>query len=357
MAPPNIRMPGYESQMLRDTATSNRENVEGATFYGEVSLANVEVEGEVDFARVLVQSPRCEGRFSSSLIALSLYRAHVKGHLRLGRGFRVDGLVALEGARIGGSLDLQGGWFLNPNGIAIAANRVVVAGDIVLSRKWTRKALDSTAGHQDENRPQPRDWKSDEMHDTDDLARNLLKYSSATGESMQAHCEHLALLINAFVREHILGCEDEINAVGVLERRFVAFGLVSLKAARIDGDIDVSGSLLYANPLAYQGARVPEDLRRAVENRRDGDLSRWTALDISHASIGRALFLTRWVPRRPSSGGSHRTGFEAVFPIAVSGVVDLTASDVHQFHLTPGLFTSPRYKSRDGLMQRASRTR
>lgn len=475
--PPNLGMSWYDHKPVSDAAT----------FHGEVTFANAQIGGEVDFARALVQAPP-HSADRAAPIALSFYRARVGGRMRLGRGFRADGLVALEEARIDGSLDLQGGWFLNPRGLAIAANRIDVAGDVLVARKWTHGDLYSRVGEQDSAPVHPEDWphfppKAQEgdilaawttldgfldpagsplslllrrfaeayLHpqryedppllytagsSAADLtclqqrieerkgARAFLEGRPEPEDALPEHAtperstperdkrRHLAALLWLFLKEH--GIENDgwpqdpvdplrtttrgnasggtvpdsmtperqvgaawvlpLKVLRLLERRFLALGMVSFKAATIHGDLDLSGGLyMAAEPLPPKANHAPrgvyptgpvawDHLENAIASRSRKQLSKWIALDLSHATVRHALYLTRWVPSSPATSTplprqekespqaatdsnepngdkpQNRVHKSDVYPIVVSGLIDLTASTAGQVHLDPAMF-------------------
>jgi hypothetical protein len=55
---------------------------------------------------------------------------HTRGDLRLNDGFTAIGNIDLHGARIGGTLDCDGGTFINPHGSALTAHSLKVDGDM-----------------------------------------------------------------------------------------------------------------------------------------------------------------------------------------------------------------------------------
>ena len=368
--PPNVDAKPYARKRSQDGSL-----LDTTRFCGEVGFANAQIDGEVDLARCLFQRPLLKTVPASSAIALSFYRAKIGRRLRLGRGFRATGIVALEEASIGGSLDLQAGWFINPGGIALAANRIHLGGDVVMPRKWTPKDLHSEVGSQDSRAcTHPENWKE---YDTPyELACQLLgdvrldlRISSDEALGVYDARAALADLISTFARRH---SDDKVNAYERqdlpdtwrdhdawrsctdwkrhIEERFMAIGLVSFKASYIEGDVDSSGGLFFSRPFDLTSTTL-RAVEEAVAQRASHELANWNAIDLSHATIGRALYLTRWVPRGPTTASApsdalrpsrSRITESDIFPIAVSGTVDLTATTVGQLHLSISLFNLPR---------------
>lgn len=457
--PPDPRTPGY-ARMTPDNRVGDLRGGPPTPGYvptvilGEASFANATIKGEADFARAILRAPMprlpdgtvsmdpATRAWDSSHIALSFFRATIGGRLRLGRGFRTSGLVALEEAHIGGTLDLQGGWFVNPDAIALAANRATIEGDVIVPRKWLGADLHSSVGQQDTPLPHLRNKPDSAPHNAipnmtaEEVAEELLTGWEGSDEQRVRLHDELPEAIALFCDMHRHSVERRTIRLGprvrrhlgklvrralrrlmrpaplppspddiadLLIKRFVAIGLVSFKGARIGGDMDAAGGLFFGRrPSDSPPAPKPPDrclrpeLYEAVSNRVTGYLSRWTALDLSYATIQRSLFLTRWVPRRsptpelaPRPRGaadfmarrwkalraqgatvlkrystSPRESArvwawrlrpsgkmdQALFATAVVGVLDLTATDVDQLHITPKQFTPPRRRSRSSAL-------
>ena len=93
---------------------------------GEVRLAGADIAGNLEFTGARLDH---DGQ-----VALTVDGATIKGNVFLRAGFHVTGVVCLVGVHIGGQLDCAEGRFENPEGNAILAHDLRVAGALVLRR-------------------------------------------------------------------------------------------------------------------------------------------------------------------------------------------------------------------------------
>ena len=78
--------------------------------------------------------------------ALHLWGAEVKRDVTLCCSFEAVGAVELDQAVIGGNLDLTGGQFVNPDNVAMAADRATIAGSVFIGPYDSGRAAESYRG-------------------------------------------------------------------------------------------------------------------------------------------------------------------------------------------------------------------
>jgi hypothetical protein len=123
--------PGEGTECSGTALTAENANVRGDIFLrgefiamGEVNLMGTQIGGSLDCSEGTFKNPPGEGTECSGT-ALTAENANVGGdiflggELQVGRGFSAKGEVNLDGARIGGVFDCDGGKFENPALIGI----------------------------------------------------------------------------------------------------------------------------------------------------------------------------------------------------------------------------------------------
>lgn len=106
---------------------------------GEVSLLNAQIGGSLDCNGGLFLNPPQAG---GSGDALSVHLGTIKGTVFLTNGFRAEGATRLVGAQIGGNLECDGGAFINPpvdlpaSGVALSADGIAIRGNLFLRDKF-----------------------------------------------------------------------------------------------------------------------------------------------------------------------------------------------------------------------------
>lgn len=114
----------------------------GAKIVGDLDLSFVSVPfplrlakcffvNDCDLTQIKVPALSLDGSFIKSLKA---YDAEVTGNMLLGSGFSAQKGVYMSQAHIGGSLDCDGGNFLDPDGVALDCDGIDVKGSIFLRK-------------------------------------------------------------------------------------------------------------------------------------------------------------------------------------------------------------------------------
>jgi hypothetical protein len=120
---PWIRLPGCHMPLLAaDGLRTDRDLVldEKCTVSNEILLRGARIGGQLSLRDARI----------TSLVA---DRLAVEGSLFCDNGFTAHGEVCLRGARIGGQLSFDSAHLINPDGTALAADRLNVANDIIAS--------------------------------------------------------------------------------------------------------------------------------------------------------------------------------------------------------------------------------
>jgi hypothetical protein len=126
---PGCHLPGLTAAHLR--TTSNLELNHGFTAQGDVSLTGAQISGELDLTGARLTSPGFDG---CALWADGLF---VEQDMRCGGGFTARGSVVLTGCRIGGQLDLTGASLTHPDDSRLStmlADRLTVQHDMLCRR-------------------------------------------------------------------------------------------------------------------------------------------------------------------------------------------------------------------------------
>src|SRR5207249_1997401 len=107
-------------------------NVDGVKVGGRVLFTNgfLAVGGVSLFGAMIADNCECQGGyfFNPDGVALYASKAKIGGNVFLRNGFRAAGEVRLHGATITGNLECQGGCFFNPGRTALLADGVKVGG-------------------------------------------------------------------------------------------------------------------------------------------------------------------------------------------------------------------------------------
>jgi hypothetical protein len=115
---------------LRGTQISGRLNLGGLTLRCPLELYSCFMGGRLDLAKVTAPDISLRGTYLCQ--RLSARRLRLDHNLNL-QGFHCHGPINLLGAHIGGQLNCEQAMFANPNGTALSADGMVVAGDLFLS--------------------------------------------------------------------------------------------------------------------------------------------------------------------------------------------------------------------------------
>lgn len=138
---PRLALSGSRTKSINaDSAVIKGEAFLSNGFHsdGEVQMLNAQIGGSLDCHGGTFNNP---GGY-----ALTLGGSKIKGDVFLGDGFHADGEVNLTGAQIDGAVACRGGTFNNPGGAAFLAEDIDVKGSVLLDvdsqkRRFTANGL------------------------------------------------------------------------------------------------------------------------------------------------------------------------------------------------------------------------
>lgn len=106
----------------------------GSRLDGLVKLDSAHITGVLDLDGTRLTNP--DGP------ALAANRVQVDDHIRMRDGFTAEGEVILRGAHVGGDIDMRDARLSNPGGVALTASRMRVEGDVFCDRIVTMGEVD-----------------------------------------------------------------------------------------------------------------------------------------------------------------------------------------------------------------------
>jgi hypothetical protein len=121
---------GYALTFGEAEITGNVELTNGFRAVGEVRLAGARIGGHLTCRDGTFRNPASAA--DPGAIALNLVGIDVNDSILLHRGFRAEGQVRLNRARIGGLLECSGGEFRNPGGYSLFARAARVGAGVLL---------------------------------------------------------------------------------------------------------------------------------------------------------------------------------------------------------------------------------
>jgi hypothetical protein len=125
-----VSNPGGYALILADAnVTGNVELTDGFQAVGEVRLGGARIGGQLNCRAGRFSNPASPA--DPGAIALNLVGIDVNDSVLLHRGFRAEGQVRLNRARIGGVFECSGGEFLNPGGFSVFARALRVGAGVL----------------------------------------------------------------------------------------------------------------------------------------------------------------------------------------------------------------------------------
>jgi hypothetical protein len=192
---------------------------------GTLHLAGAQIEGNLECDGGSFENP-AQAALDGTGIAVQGYGVNVTGDVRLRQSFSAKGLVNLYNARIGGSVDCDGGAFENPvqkdisaSGTAISLGAARIAGGLFCRSGFYGRGNFSASGTV---------WLYGAQ-----IEGNLECDGSKFENPAQAGVEGTGLAMQA----------SALNVTGsvLLRKNFLAKGTVVLYAAQIGGNLDCDG--------------------------------------------------------------------------------------------------------------------
>jgi hypothetical protein len=124
-----------KSLLAEDAVINGNLLLQGVSVDGEVRLIGAQIGGTVNCGGSTFSNSAESSDFRGEENrgkAISADRINVEGGIFLRNGFKAEGEVMLNGARVGGDLSCRGGSFRNINGSALSAENASVEGNVFL---------------------------------------------------------------------------------------------------------------------------------------------------------------------------------------------------------------------------------
>jgi hypothetical protein len=280
--------------MILGAIVEGELDLQGCTLVGDLVLLTCELVGELALVSARARTIDLGGTRCDTILA---DRLEVSGGLYLREGFVARGLVRLPGARIGGSLECDGGYFggQNKDGDGLMCDSIEARGGVFLRNGFTAVGtvrlpgakvarLDCSKGHFGGRAVSGHALRCDSIEIGENIelsngfraAGVVWLVGAKIGGDLNCRNGHF----DGHSRRGGLVCEGIVCKTVFLNMGFVAFSTVNLLGARIGGDVVCVGGI-------FSEVLTTEFVRKHSVSRTIPDMS----VDLSRAAVAGTLWL------------------------------------------------------------------